>query len=153
VSISHYVVMAVWLAFGVVWNLGTWNLVSMQTEEVLNLCCDFGAKVSQQAPVLGPHSHPMEGLLRRPTGPSASTAEMPASTGASRHDCLLPRPHGRGAALPPSPSSSSLQVLFSSGLMLSSFKNMEVRREKAMRMIETSSKLKLVEELKVLLEQ
>lgn len=47
--------------------------------------------------------------------------------------------------LPPTP----LQVLFSSTLMLSSFKNIEARRENAMRSIEESSKLKLIQELQV----
>jgi len=45
------------------------------------------------------------------------------------------------------------KVMFSSTLMLSSFKGMEARRETAMRNIEDSSKQKLIEELKRLLEQ
>jgi signal transduction histidine kinase len=47
----------------------------------------------------------------------------------------------------------SAKVLFSSTLMLSSFKGIEARRETAMRQIEESSKQKLIEELRHLLEQ
>ncbi|GFH30189.1 uncharacterized protein HaLaN_28989 [Haematococcus lacustris] len=47
----------------------------------------------------------------------------------------------------------SAKVLFSSTLMLSSFKSMEGRRETAMRHIEEGSKQKLIEELRHLLEQ
>lgn len=45
------------------------------------------------------------------------------------------------------------KILFSSSLMLSSFKSIEQRRERVMRHIEESSKQKLIEELKHLLEQ
>ncbi|KAG2431901.1 hypothetical protein HXX76_009392 [Chlamydomonas incerta] len=47
----------------------------------------------------------------------------------------------------------SAKVLFSSTLMLSSFKEIEARRENAMRVIEGSSKAKLIAELQALLEQ
>ncbi|KAJ9524485.1 hypothetical protein QJQ45_019551 [Haematococcus lacustris] len=47
----------------------------------------------------------------------------------------------------------SAKILFSSTLMLSSFKSMEGRREATMRHIEEGSKQKLIEELRHLLEQ
>jgi hypothetical protein len=34
-----------WLAFGAVWDLGALGWISLETEEALNLVCDFCAKV------------------------------------------------------------------------------------------------------------
>lgn len=36
---------AMWLAFGAVWDLAALGLISLETEEALNLACDFSAKV------------------------------------------------------------------------------------------------------------
>jgi hypothetical protein len=35
-----------WSAFGVIWDLRMFGLVGLEVEEVVNLCCDFSAKVS-----------------------------------------------------------------------------------------------------------
>ncbi|GIL60978.1 hypothetical protein Vafri_15766 [Volvox africanus] len=77
-----------WCVFAVTWDLALLGWISVLTEEVLYVGCDFSAK-----------------------------------------------------------------VLFSSTLMLSSFKEFEARRENAMRVIENSSKAKLITELQALLEQ
>ncbi|GLC39538.1 Hexokinase-3 [Pleodorina starrii] len=77
-----------WCTFAVTWDLALLGWISVMTEEVLYVACDFSAK-----------------------------------------------------------------VLFSSTLMLSSFKEFEARRENAMRVIEGSSKAKLITELQALLEQ
>ncbi|KXZ46245.1 hypothetical protein GPECTOR_45g115 [Gonium pectorale] len=77
-----------WCTFAVTWDLALLGWISVMTEEVLYVACDFSAK-----------------------------------------------------------------VLFSSTLMLSSFKEFEARRESAMRVIESSSKAKLIAELQALLEQ
>eukprot|EP00775_Hariotina_reticulata_P013644 gene13644-13767_t len=37
--------MVMWVMFGVIWDLKMFGLVSTATEEVVNLCCDFAAKV------------------------------------------------------------------------------------------------------------
>lgn len=34
-----------WSAFGVIWDLRMFGLVGLEAEEVVNLCCDFAAKV------------------------------------------------------------------------------------------------------------
>jgi hypothetical protein len=34
-----------WSAFGVIWDLRMFGLVGLEVEEVVNLCCDFSAKV------------------------------------------------------------------------------------------------------------
>jgi hypothetical protein len=37
-----------WSAFGVIWDLRMFGLVGLEAEEVVNLCCDFSAKVRQR---------------------------------------------------------------------------------------------------------
>lgn len=87
-QVVYIFMMTLWCAFGVVWDLGVFHIISIRCEEMLYLTCDFSAK-----------------------------------------------------------------VVFSSSLMLGSFKGMEQRRVQVMRHIEESNKQKLIDELKNILEQ
>ena len=43
--VAHVIILFLWLAFGVVWDLGLAGFVSIEQEEQLYLLCDFMAKV------------------------------------------------------------------------------------------------------------
>ncbi|KAG2487725.1 hypothetical protein HYH03_013724 [Edaphochlamys debaryana] len=86
--VTYVLNLILWCVFAITWDLALLDWISVQTEEILYVGCDFSAK-----------------------------------------------------------------VIFSSTLMLSSFKEIEARRENAMRVIEGTSKAKLIAELQALLEQ
>lgn len=146
------------------WDLRALDLIDMRTEEVAYLCCDFSAKVRLELDRM-----PVALLLH---GARLTRSLQPA------YDVCVPCDacHGSCAGLKSaatncrntlscdlSSSSVSLscptllvlvsQVMFSAGLMLSSFKGLDSRREVVMRQIQEAHRQTLITELKRAIDQ
>jgi signal transduction histidine kinase len=163
-----------WAAFGVIWDLRMFGLVGLQVEEVVNLCCDFSAKVRAgewQACADGfasadagqvssqlPHmpAWVVWGGVGRVVGDVFLTSHCTARLYVSRIQRLCQAfvdAMWAHAAYARRDRHYWPQVVFSCGLMLSSFKGMDSRREGVMRQIQESHRQTLIQELKRVIEQ
>lgn len=128
-----------WCTFAITWDLALLGWISVTMEEVLYVGCDFSAKVC-----VGWSKRKWNRLRLAMYAYDCLCADTPSRvpqrcSQSTYHRGNNPRPD----------ILLFLQVLFSSTLMLSSFKEIEARRENAMRVIEGSSKAKLIAELQV----